>query len=475
MRRTFAWAFAAMCLSCEAVLGIAPLPEQDAAAIIDGASDVVVVPSDASDGGTKEGGECGHTCGDAGYGCVNGGCGNEVVDLSAGQFHACAVLRGGEVWCWGNNDYEQCGGPGGDVACAAYGTYCRAPRKVAGISNAVGVASSAVSTCALNSSGAVFCWGSNYNQELGNDAGAQSSPIQVNLPDKATQVAAGYAMGCAVTVKNELWCWGRNECGQMGLGFVGASDGGANDDFAPTFVAADVVSVRMSYPNQPTSTCAIRTDGGASCWGYNVYGSLPVSGTLCYGTGGNACNPSSKPYAVPNKTITKIAPGLTLCAVASGEVWCSGVENDNGSLGTGDTSGVGTNAPILASSLPNETFVDVASSGAHACALASTGEVYCWGYPSRGEIGAGYDDAGLPPSKSCAGQPCSPSATRVGTFNATLVRVGGNVSYAADDGGLWAWGWNDIDQLGHPFGTNGDHQNDAGTWFNAIPTRVALP
>ena len=461
----------------------------------DGASDVVT--SDVTDGGTKEAGDacamcgskcvdlttdpnncgsCGHACGDAGYTCVNGGCGNEVVDLSAGAFHVCAVLRGGEVWCWGQNDYEQCGGPGGDIPCFAYATYCRAPRKVAGISNAIGVAASAVSSCAVDADGAVFCWGSNYAQELGNDGGAAASPIQVSLPDKATQIAAGYEMMCAVTVKHELWCWGHNECGQMGLGYVGASDGGFSDDFAPRIVASGVTSARMSYPNQSTSTCVIQTDGGVSCWGYDVYASLKQSGTLCYGTGGNNCNPSAAPYVVANKTITKISPGLTLCAVASGEVWCSGQENNNGSLGTGDTSGVGTTDPILASSLPNKTFVDVWSSGAHACALASTGEVYCWGYPSSGDIGAGYDDAGMALSQSCAGQLCWPSATRVGTFNATLVRTGGNVSYAVDDGGLWAWGWNDVGELGHAFGTNGDHQDDASTSvFNAIPTRVPLP
>jgi len=292
MRRAFAWTCAALCLSCEAVLGIAPLPGSDASAdaMPDVASDVVMI-ADASDGSIDDGGDacvtcgstcvdlasdpnncgsCGHTCGDAGYGCVGGGCGNEVVDLSSGFFHTCAVLRAGEVWCWGDNDDEQCGGPGGGN-CFRYATYCRPPMKVAGVTNAIGVAGALRSTCAVDATGAVYCWGNDNHQELGNDAGgAASSPVQVSLPDKATQVAGGYEMVCALTVKHELWCWGHNECGQMGLGFVGASDGGFTDDLAPQFVMGNVASVRLSFPDQPSSACVVQTDGGVTCWGDDV-------------------------------------------------------------------------------------------------------------------------------------------------------------------------------------------------------------
>jgi len=318
----------------------------------------------------------------------------------------------------------------------------------------------------------VFCWGSNYNQELGNDGGTAGSPIPVSLPDKVTQIAGGYAMMCAVTINHDLYCWGLNQCGSLGLGFEGASDGGYAGNFAPVLVKSDVTSVRLSYPDQPGSTCVTPTDGGAICWGSNVYNALGPTTSLCGGPAGSAYNPLPTPYSVTG--VTRIWPGLTTCAVAAGTVYCSGVNGTNGSIGNGDS--LGSSSPVIASSLPgNKTFVDVSSSGTYACALASTGEVYCWGSPAGGAIGAGFDDAGLPVQKLCQGVPCWPSATRVGTINATILRTGGDVSYAVDDGGVWAWGWNDDGQLGHQAGTLGDRQDATGRWFNAIPTRVPLP
>ena len=475
MRRNFAWAFAALCLSCEAVLGIAPLPGDDASndAMADGASDVVVAV-DAGDGGAKEAGDdaCG-TCGDSGYTCVNGGCGNEIVDLSTGLYHACAVNRAGEVWCWGENSAQQCGGPGGG-ACSP--NTCRLPAKVAGVSNVVSVAAAYGSTCVADATGAVYCWGQNNNQELGNDGGATSSPIQVSLPDKVTQVAGGYGMICAVTIKNDLYCWGLNACGSMGLGFEGASDGGFYGYFAPRLVFSGATSVRTSYQDEWGSTCVTQTDGGVSCWGFNVYDSLThyPSTILCGGASGSESNPTPEPY--PLKGVTRISPGLTTCAVAGGVVYCCGQNDYSGQLGTGDTSGTGTTTPTIATSLPsNKTFVDVSASGAHACALAQTGEVYCWGAPARGELATGYDDAGMPPQELCSGVPCWPSATRVGTIHATIVRTGGENGYAVDDGGVWAWGWNGFAQLGHAAGTGGDHFDEQNVPYNAIPTRVPLP
>jgi alpha-tubulin suppressor-like RCC1 family protein len=495
MKKGVAWVLAMACLSCEAVLGIAPLPAEDAGgdAMIDGASDVAT--SDATDAGSKEAGDacamcgsmcvdtqtdpnncgsCGHTCGDAGYGCVNGGCGNEVVDLAMGYIHACAVLRGGEVWCWGDNSVQQCGGPGGG-ACPSSST-CRVPTKVAGIKNAVSVGCAYGSSCAADATGDVFCWGSNTNQELGNDGGTASSPIQVALPAKVTQVAGGFAMMCAVTVAHDLYCWGLNQCNSMGLGFEGASDGGYSGNFAPQLVMSGVTSVRTSYPNQQGSTCAAQVDGGVKCWGFNVYDALGhfSSTASCGGPSGADYEPLPEYYQAPGTTI--VSPGLTTCAIAAGNVYCSGQNNGNGSLGNGDTSSTGSTSPTIASTLPsNKTFVDVASGGSTACALASTGEVYCWGAPAFGDLGMGYDDAGAPPSQDCAGSPCWPTATRVGTIHATMVRAGGAMAYAVDDGGVWAWGWNRFAQLGHAAGTNGDHVDDAGINFNGIPTRVALP
>ena len=52
----------------------------------------------------KNCGACGRACG-AGFACAAGRCANEVIEVS----RSCAVLRGGELWCWGDNTFGQVG------------------------------------------------------------------------------------------------------------------------------------------------------------------------------------------------------------------------------------------------------------------------------------------------------------------------------------------------------------------------------
>jgi alpha-tubulin suppressor-like RCC1 family protein len=40
--------------------------------------------------------------------------GTEVVDVSGGSAHICAVVDGGEIWCSGSNSDGQLGNTGGD-------------------------------------------------------------------------------------------------------------------------------------------------------------------------------------------------------------------------------------------------------------------------------------------------------------------------------------------------------------------------
>ena len=81
----------------------------------------------------------------------------EVQDLSgasqvsAGGYHACAVMSGGEVKCWGNGDEGQLG-DGSDESFAV-------PTEVQGLTTATQVSAGTYHTCAVLSSGRVKCWG----------------------------------------------------------------------------------------------------------------------------------------------------------------------------------------------------------------------------------------------------------------------------------------------------------------------------
>ena len=92
--------------------------------------------------------------------------------------HACAIVDGGKVQCWGNNRHGQLGR--GTVSDQKEPL----PMEVPGIKDAVQVAAGAEVTCARLKSGAAACWGRNDHGQVGNGqtGEAVSSPVIVTWP-----------------------------------------------------------------------------------------------------------------------------------------------------------------------------------------------------------------------------------------------------------------------------------------------------
>jgi alpha-tubulin suppressor-like RCC1 family protein len=95
---------------------------------------------------------------------------------------------------------------------------------VAGISNALSVTVNAVTfgglACALLSSGAIACWGSNGDGDLGD--GTQTlrlTPVDVQgLGGTPTSVSTGGQFTCATLASGAAQCWGSANSGQIGDG-----------------------------------------------------------------------------------------------------------------------------------------------------------------------------------------------------------------------------------------------------------------
>lgn len=104
---------------------------------------------------------------------------NEAVDASAGASarlslglaHSCVVADDGFSYCWGSNDEGQLGaGAVGDP------TIDGVPRQGAG--DLLAISAGASHTCALTEAAEVLCWGANSEGQLGNGSasGPTSSP-----------------------------------------------------------------------------------------------------------------------------------------------------------------------------------------------------------------------------------------------------------------------------------------------------------
>lgn len=140
-----------------------------------------------------------------------------VAGVSVGNSYACAVKTDGSVWCWGNNN----GGVYGDGTTESSLVPVRA--KLTPQAKAVTAGDRHV--CAVATDGTVWCWGDNVYGVLGYatpcDAGlcAKPSPARVSgLPANIVAATAGYIWTCALDSHGTVWCWGSDDSGQLGDG-----------------------------------------------------------------------------------------------------------------------------------------------------------------------------------------------------------------------------------------------------------------
>ena len=191
--------------------------------------------------------------------------------LSATSYSACALTEDGSAWCWGSN-YN------GEVGAGTTGTIyapVRVKGEAGGAANLVGVRSIAKGgrhTCALTTAGAVYCWGKGNSGQLGNGLDAdQALPTQVKDPagsgtlDGVTALALGDEHSCALLKSGTVACWGRGLSGELG------SSGSTNHNLPvviPLFDRATQISAGGN------STCVVKSDGSAWCWGDNSFAKL---------------------------------------------------------------------------------------------------------------------------------------------------------------------------------------------------------
>lgn len=171
-----------------------------------------------------------------------------ALSLSAGDYHTCARLEGGEVWCWGlltgyvaqplrritgiagaeeiaSGDGHVCArGQDGAVLCfgdMGYGEQFlegEEPKEIKALRGVRGLAGGTHVTCGVRD-GQVLCWGENGEGQLGDGTRAERArPVTVKLPVPAATVAVGFRHACATDSKGDVWCWGENSQGQLGDG-----------------------------------------------------------------------------------------------------------------------------------------------------------------------------------------------------------------------------------------------------------------
>jgi alpha-tubulin suppressor-like RCC1 family protein len=349
----------------------------------------------------------------AGSGATN------ISALGAGTFHTCAVLVGGDVGCWGRNDFGQLGN--GETTCSS----CSNPQPTAVVNlggHAKAIYGGVDHTCAQLENGEVECWGGGQYGQLGVTVPEGESALPVSTGLTASALATGAFHTCALPAgTGNVECWGENQFGQLG-------DGTTMNASHPVTVENIADASAIAAGSGSYSTCALLSEGAVDCWGENKYGQL----------GNGTTTNSPTPVRVGEVTgAIKVAVGAQhACALlATGGIVCWG-QNQNGQLGNGTTTS--SSLPVAVEGITNA--VDITAGYKSTCALLVDGTVRCWGSDEYGQLGNG--EAG-------AGAQFDAPVKVVGLPNATSIVSGGYHTCAVlqDHQGA-CWGRGGFGQLG---------------------------
>ncbi|MBO9533523.1 MAG: hypothetical protein J7513_11165 [Solirubrobacteraceae bacterium] len=191
-----------------------------------------------------------------------------VSDLAVGDDATCALRTDATVWCWG---WPRHGATGSNYGWANLET--QPPLQVAGLTGATAVASGQQHSCAVQSTGALWCWGDG-------GAGGPSPPTgPLATYSGITGVATATSQTCTVDVTGAVRCRGDNSWGEAGVKPNGTASGAAPIAGLPAM---------GSVATGEAHTCAVTATGTGFCWGLQADGRL---GNPAYGGDGTSESP----------------------------------------------------------------------------------------------------------------------------------------------------------------------------------------
>jgi alpha-tubulin suppressor-like RCC1 family protein len=214
----------------------------------------------------------------------------DVAAVVSGNNFSCALRSTGSVRCWGANAFGQLGDGASGFNAARIET---SPVTVQGLSDIIALTAGKEHACAVRVGGTVHCWGRNVFGQVGAAATNTlvTAPFQVSVTN-AVAVAAGPDHSCALLLSGGARCWGKNDVGQLGNSQVDFDDFfGAGAHPTPDSVdnLTDAVALTAggspgpSTPSAPVRsrdfTCARRAGGSVRCWGDNAFGQLGDNST----------------------------------------------------------------------------------------------------------------------------------------------------------------------------------------------------
>jgi alpha-tubulin suppressor-like RCC1 family protein len=358
---------------------------------------------------------------------------NPFTSVSAAFTHSCSVTTIGNAYCWGWNEFGQLGD--GTTYTRLTPVLVSGGLSFASVSAGIANSNTAVGggfSCGVTTNGTAYCWGSNPSGQLGDGSNSDRNvPVSVAGGLSFASVSAagddnngGSSHACGVTTSGDAYCWGSNAFGQLG-------DGTNTERNIPVLVSGGLTFGSVSAGAQ--YTCGVTTSGDGYCWGRGGNGQV----------GDGAGSTSSVPLLVTGGlTFTSVNAGsVHTCGVTtSGDAYCWGF-NSNGQLGDGTLTE--RNTPVLVSGGLRFGSVSAGVRGGFTFGVTTSGDAYCWGLNSNGQLGDGTLTERNTPGLVSGG-------LRFGSVSAGGFHTCG----VTTSGDAYCWGYNGFGQLGD--GTSAD-------------------
>ena len=295
----------------------------------------------------------------------------------------------------------------------------------------------------IKSDGTLWGWGYSGYGQLGSVSLSNVSPLQLSPDSNWIKIFNGYNNFFILKNNGSLWGVGQGDYGLLGNG----STTQTNTTLQQIGTATNWQKISASTD----MTIGLKTDGTIWGWGQNDQ----------YEMGNNTC----------------CANQLTPIQIGSANHWVDietslaasafALKNDGTIWGWGlNLAGLLADNTVMARSVPTQLNSDtdwasIHVGAAHILALKTNGTLWSWGGGEYGQTGDGL----------------SPSLYRsyprqVGTDTWSKVFAGWKVSFGIKpDGTLWAWGLNDVGQLGIGNTTNQFSPVQVGTdtdWVDVV-------
>jgi len=427
--------------------------------------------------------------------------GTRAVTVSAGEEHTCAMLSSGQLLCFGQGLLGRLGSD----ATTNIGDSTRAPAVTGIVKLPAGVATrdfsaGASHTCAISTTGVLYCFGSNWQGQLGTSehtsmgaaatAGQATANSIVPLPNasgvnRALTVACGRFHTCVILNTGALWCFGSGSLSKLGTGNT-LNIGGTTGLSAQSHGIVDLGLVSNGVLKEATAvsagvshTCVVLDTHELLCFGNGGSGRLGQGNTDNVGGGGgqiaakDAIVPLPCPPGMGSACAMAVSCGAdhTCVILTTGQLVCFG-SSVQGQLGLGSRMSFGDSAPLDLSAgivpMPAGVHAVQVSAGLdHTCATLSIGTAICFGVPGAlgtNDLRAYGIGATLPAIEGVVQLPTSDSAVAaaVGDDHTCTLTAAGKAA---------CWGANAVGQTG--YGSDTTIGDDELPWTNG--SHVALP